>query len=181
MTEKCRQITGNFNHHADVVVRCGAHCWRKHIPVFTRVGNWMHTSGECLCHIVPTDAMVDNFGGKHKTQKKNYFFLVANLQSTDCSPSQRRRFQLPRSSWKNSCWRLQSLELRSCDVVSVWGDSWDNTSSSPAKWLSLRVLWQLLENRAIERIVWCKNTSNDIPVMLRIPLEELVSFSSLNN
>ena len=83
MTEKCRQITGNFNHHADVVVRCGAHCWRKHIPVFTRVGHWMHTSGECLCHIVPTDAMVDNFGGKHKTQKKNYFYLVANLQSTE--------------------------------------------------------------------------------------------------
>ena len=79
MTEKCRQITGNFNHHADVVVRCGAHCWRKHIPVFTRVGNWMHTSGECLCHIVPTDAMVDNFGGKHKTQKKKLFFSSSQL------------------------------------------------------------------------------------------------------
>jgi retron-type reverse transcriptase len=43
----------------------------------------MHTSGECLCHIIPTDAMVNNFGGKHKTQKKNYFYLVANLQSTE--------------------------------------------------------------------------------------------------
>ena len=37
------------------------------IPVFARISHWMPPLGKCLHGIAPVAAMVDNFGGKHKT------------------------------------------------------------------------------------------------------------------
>ena len=34
--EKCRRIAGNFDHHADAAVRCGAHRPMEHIQGFTK-------------------------------------------------------------------------------------------------------------------------------------------------
>jgi hypothetical protein len=59
--EKHRQIAGNFDCHADVVVRCGVHRPMEHIPGFTR-SYWMPPSGKCLRRIAPAATMVDNFG-----------------------------------------------------------------------------------------------------------------------
>jgi hypothetical protein len=30
--KKCKEIAGDFDHHADAVVQCGAHCLMEHIP-----------------------------------------------------------------------------------------------------------------------------------------------------
>jgi len=63
---------GNFDCHAYVAVRCGAHRPMKHIPGFTR-SHWMPPLGKCLHCIAVAAAMVGNFGQKHKTLSKNYF------------------------------------------------------------------------------------------------------------
>jgi hypothetical protein len=39
----------------------------EHIPGFARIRHWMPPLGKCLHGIAPVAAMVDNFGGKHKT------------------------------------------------------------------------------------------------------------------
>jgi hypothetical protein len=58
--EKCRQIARNFDCHADVAVRRGAHRPMEHIRGFTQ-SHWMQPSGECLRRIAPAAAMVDKF------------------------------------------------------------------------------------------------------------------------
>jgi hypothetical protein len=75
--EKCRQIAGNFDCHADAVVQCGAHRPMEYILGFTQ-SHWMSPSGECLHRIAAAAAIVDKFGRKLKTRTKNYFKL-ANL------------------------------------------------------------------------------------------------------
>jgi hypothetical protein len=57
--EKCRQITGRFDDHADVVVQLWAHHPMEHIQGFTR-SHWMPPLGECLRHIAPAATMVDD-------------------------------------------------------------------------------------------------------------------------
>jgi hypothetical protein len=63
--EKCWQITGNLDHHADAAVRCGAHLPMEHTPGFTR-SHWMSPSSKCLHSIAVAAAMVDGIGAKHK-------------------------------------------------------------------------------------------------------------------
>ena len=43
--KKCRESAGDFNHHADAAVRCGAHRPMEHILGFTR-SHWMLPSGK---------------------------------------------------------------------------------------------------------------------------------------
>ena len=44
--KKCRQITGKFDHHVDMAVRCKVHHSMKYIPGFTR-SYWMPPLGKC--------------------------------------------------------------------------------------------------------------------------------------
>jgi hypothetical protein len=67
--KKCKQISGNFDHHADVVVQCGAHPPMERIRGFMR-SHWMWSSGECPRRIVPAAAMVDDFEKKRKNTNK---------------------------------------------------------------------------------------------------------------
>jgi hypothetical protein len=55
--EKCRESAGDFDHHADAAVRCGAHRPMEHIPGFTR-SHWMLPLGKCLRCIAPEATMV---------------------------------------------------------------------------------------------------------------------------
>jgi hypothetical protein len=64
--EKCRQIAGNFDCHADAVVRRGAYCLMEIIQGFTR-------SLKCLRGIALAAAMVNKFEGNHKTLTKHNF------------------------------------------------------------------------------------------------------------
>ena len=68
--KKCREITGNFDHHVDAAVQCGAHHPMEHILGFTR-SHWMPPSSECLRHIALAAVMVDYFGVKQKKTTKN--------------------------------------------------------------------------------------------------------------
>jgi hypothetical protein len=58
--EKCRQIAGDFDCHADEAVRCEAHRLMDHIMGFTQ-SHWMPPSGECSHHIATATAMVEDF------------------------------------------------------------------------------------------------------------------------
>ena len=58
--KKCRQIEDDFDGYGDAVVRREAHLPMEHIQGFTR-SHWMPLSGECLRHIAPAAAMVDDF------------------------------------------------------------------------------------------------------------------------
>jgi hypothetical protein len=60
---KCREIAGNFDHHADALV----HCLMEHIQGFTR-SHWMQPSGVCLHPIAPASAKFIDFGFQHKTK-----------------------------------------------------------------------------------------------------------------
>ena len=81
--EKCRQIAGNFDYHADVVVRRGAHRPMEHIQ-----GSGLHwkpldaAMGECMCciGIAPAAAMVDEF--VENTQNTDKTHLLASNYST---------------------------------------------------------------------------------------------------
>jgi hypothetical protein len=76
--KKCRRIAGNFNHHADVAVQCGAHCPMEHIQGFTR-SHWMLPSGKCLLGIAPAAVMVDEcVENTQNTNKK--LFSASNLR-----------------------------------------------------------------------------------------------------
>jgi len=57
--EQCRQIAGNFDHHVDVVIRCGTHCPLEHTPSFTR-SHWMPLLlvGECEHQIALVATMI---------------------------------------------------------------------------------------------------------------------------
>ena len=69
--KKCRRIDGNFDCHGDAAVRHRAHCPVKHIQGIR--SHWMPPSGECLCRIAPTTAMVDDFEKTHKTLTQHNF------------------------------------------------------------------------------------------------------------
>jgi hypothetical protein len=58
--KKCRASDGDFDHHADAGVQCGAHHPMEHILGLTR-SHWMLPSGKCLCRIAPAAAMVNNY------------------------------------------------------------------------------------------------------------------------
>jgi hypothetical protein len=59
--QKCRQIAGDFDCHANAAVQQGTHRPIEHIQGFTW-SHWMLPLGECLCRIAPAAAaMVDNF------------------------------------------------------------------------------------------------------------------------
>jgi hypothetical protein len=76
--EKCRQIAGDFDHHADAAVQCGAHRLMEHTQGFTR-SHWMLPSGECLRHIAPAAVMVHKFvENTQNTTKK--LFSASNLR-----------------------------------------------------------------------------------------------------
>jgi hypothetical protein len=70
-----RQIAGNFDCHADAVVRCRVHCLMEHIQGFPR-SHWMPPLGKWLCHIALAATMVEDFGCKQKTLTKDIFLLV---------------------------------------------------------------------------------------------------------
>jgi hypothetical protein len=59
-TQKCRQISGDFDCHEDAAVQRGAHRLIEHNQGFTW-SHWMPPLGNCLCRIAPTAAMADNF------------------------------------------------------------------------------------------------------------------------
>jgi hypothetical protein len=70
--EKCRESAGDFDHHLDVVVQCGAHCPMEHILGFTR-SHLMLPSGKCLHHIALAAAMVDEYiENKQNTNNKRF-------------------------------------------------------------------------------------------------------------
>ena len=58
--QKCRQIAGDSDCHADAAVQRGAHRPIENIQGFAR-SHWMPPSGECLRGIAPAAAMVDGF------------------------------------------------------------------------------------------------------------------------
>jgi hypothetical protein len=58
--QKCRQITGDFDCHADAAVRRGAHLPMEHIKGFTR-SHWMSPSIKCLRRFAPVAAIVNKF------------------------------------------------------------------------------------------------------------------------
>jgi hypothetical protein len=70
--KKCRESAGDFDHHVDAAVQCGAHHTMEHIPDFTR-SHWMLSSGKCLHHIAPVAAMVNKYVENTQNTNKNYF------------------------------------------------------------------------------------------------------------
>ncbi len=77
--QKCRRIAGDFDCHADVVVRCRAHCVMEHIQGFTG-SHWMPPSVDCLRRIAPAAAMVNKF--EYNTQNTNKAQLLASNYDT---------------------------------------------------------------------------------------------------
>jgi hypothetical protein len=76
--KKCRQIAGDFDHHADAAVQCRAHPPMENIQGFTR-SHWMLPLGECLRHIALTDVMGNKF--VENTQNTNEkLFSASNLR-----------------------------------------------------------------------------------------------------
>ena len=58
--KKYREITGQFDDHADAVVQRRAHHPMEHIQGFTR-SHWMLPSGKCLHRVASAATMVDEF------------------------------------------------------------------------------------------------------------------------
>jgi hypothetical protein len=79
---KCRQISGNSDHHADAVVPCGVHPPMEHIQGFTR-SHWMSPSGKCLRCIALVAAMVDEFVENTQKQNTNKTQLLASNYGTN--------------------------------------------------------------------------------------------------
>ncbi len=63
---------GDFDHHVDAVVQCGAYCLMENIPGFTK-SHWMLPLGECLWRIAPTATTVDEFVEDTQNTNKNFF------------------------------------------------------------------------------------------------------------
>jgi hypothetical protein len=78
--EECRWIAGDFDCHADAVVRRGAHRPMEHVQGFTG-SHWMLPSDKCLCHIAPAAAMVNEF--VETTQNTNKTQLLASNYRKD--------------------------------------------------------------------------------------------------
>jgi hypothetical protein len=80
--KKCRQITGDFDCHANAAVQCGAHCPIEHVQGFS----WSHCmppSGECLHRIAPAAVMVDKFAETTLNTNKTQL-LPSNYGTFDC-------------------------------------------------------------------------------------------------
>jgi hypothetical protein len=73
--KKCRQIAGDFDCHADAVVRLGAHCLIEHTQGLSR-SHCMPPSGKCQCRITPVAVMV-----------KEVFETTLNTIKTQLLPS----------------------------------------------------------------------------------------------
>jgi hypothetical protein len=58
--KKYTSNAGDFDHHVDVVMRCGVHCTMENISIFIR-SHWMPPMGECPRHIALAAAMVNKF------------------------------------------------------------------------------------------------------------------------
>jgi hypothetical protein len=80
--KKCREKAGDFDHHTDAAVQCGAHRPVEHIPGFTR-SHWMPPLGKCLHRIAPAAAMVDNY--IENTQNTNKKLFLASNYGTNLS------------------------------------------------------------------------------------------------
>jgi hypothetical protein len=80
--EKCRESAGDFDHHADAAVQCGAHHPMEHIPGFTR-SHWMLPLGKCLRRIAPAAATVNEY--IENTQNTNKKLFLASNCSTNWS------------------------------------------------------------------------------------------------
>ncbi len=78
---KCRWVAGNFDCHADVGVRRGAHRPMEHVQGFTG-SHWMLPSGKCLRRIAPAATMVNEF-----------FETTQNTNKTQLSASNYRTFR----------------------------------------------------------------------------------------
>jgi hypothetical protein len=63
--KKSREFAGDFDHHADAVVQCRAHCPMKHILGFAR-SQWMLPLGKILCHII--NELIEITQNTNKTQ-----------------------------------------------------------------------------------------------------------------
>jgi hypothetical protein len=59
-TKNIGRIAGDFDCHAEVAVRRGAHRLMEHVQGFTR-SHWMPPSVECSHRIAPAAAMVNKF------------------------------------------------------------------------------------------------------------------------
>jgi hypothetical protein len=70
--KKCRESAGDFDHHADAAVGCGAHRPIEHIPGFTK-SHWMLPLDKCLCRIIPAAAMVDEYVENTQNTNKKLF------------------------------------------------------------------------------------------------------------
>ncbi len=77
--EKCRQIAGNFDCHADTVLQRGAYCLMEIIQGFTR-SHWMPPSVKCLRGIALAAAMVNKSEGN--TQNTNKTQLLGSNYGT---------------------------------------------------------------------------------------------------
>jgi hypothetical protein len=73
--KKYTSNAGNFDGHSYMVLQCGAHCLMERICGFMQ-SQYMPLLGECLHHITPAAAMVDNFEKKRKTLPKHNFYLA---------------------------------------------------------------------------------------------------------
>ncbi len=80
--KKCRESAGDFDHHVDAAVRCGAHHPMEHILGFTR-SHWMQSLGKCLRCIAPAAAMVHKY--VENTQNNNKKLLFASDYATNQS------------------------------------------------------------------------------------------------
>jgi hypothetical protein len=74
-------MAGNFGHHADQAVQCGAYCPMEHISGFTR-SHWM-PPGKCLHCIPPAATMVNKF--VENTQNTNKKLFLARDYGTNRS------------------------------------------------------------------------------------------------
>ena len=74
--KKCRWISGNFDCHANAVVRSGAHRPIEHLQGFTR-SHCMLPSGECLHHIASAADTVNKFVKATQNTNKTQL-LVSN-------------------------------------------------------------------------------------------------------
>ena len=98
--------------HADVAVRRGVHRPMEHIQGFTR-SHWMPPSSECLHHINPVAAMVDEF--VQTIQNTNKRQLLVSNYSTDWALVVCKNF-IPQNG--------PSTQLIN---VSSWVKIWDST------------------------------------------------------
>jgi hypothetical protein len=78
--KKIRENAGNFDHHADAAVQCGAHRPMEHIRGFTR-SHLMPPLGECPYRIAPAATMVNEY--IQNIQNTNKKLFLASDYSTN--------------------------------------------------------------------------------------------------